>query len=280
MEYRVEHGGSGTGFHYWKGWLECPRKMQLLSTIPGSGSVSRALLVGTYTHAFLEIYYSGGLDRRGYDTRSVEFMQVSGEPWEPDEKARLEAERIFRGYRARFAPDGFGDVVGVERYLKVEGAENTNWLPPGVTLTGKIDLVVHMNKAQCERLKNERKLSLEPGYYIIDHKTAWGYNRDMITEYKHSLQFLTYGYLWNTCNPDMQVRGVLANILYKTTKPTFGLVFAWPNLDMENTERELILNNFYLQALIERAFAEDISVAKPLHCKWCPFFNTEDCRRY
>lgn len=233
-------GGSGFGISFWKNWMGCEKKALYLERISeavrnGERAPSlppkKALITGTVAHGFLELYYRLAVKNAKkalqLNTVAISFVDDAGDPLDVAEDARLQGERLFRAYRAVYPPDEIGEIVEVESLYKGKVVESAVQCSP---FTFKPDLVIHLDKAACKRLKKTRYLNdLLPGYYIVDHKTATE-NEFTDAMFKDEVQFSAYNLGWQWSHPKKELKGTLVNILGKGKRPEFRTIFIeFPN---------------------------------------------------
>lgn len=236
----IKSGGSGTGLSYYKKWVECPEKAYLDEQAKEQGwdrEKSFPLDVGNITHAFLELYYTRGAGQP-FDTASVEFVSDSGSGIE--ESARILAEKLFRTYRVRFPVTELGEIVAVEKLLPepAEKVGETEHLRQKAKIeeavgispyTMKTDLVIKLTARDCERLKHTRSIDVSPGTYILDHKTDYRRDANIVDKYLLEPQFTAYFLAWRAVYPRVKLNGVLVNILFKSSTDFMTLVVPPPD---------------------------------------------------
>lgn len=223
----IHTGGSGSGISYYKRWLGCSLKawFQEQPNLPPEESDN--LDIGTITHSFLKMYHARelGIEELG----RVQFQQANGSLYEFKPDVRLEAERLFRAYRANFKPTEFGKVVMVERQFP--GMDMTaGWAiakAVGVDpFTFQLDLGVKISEADCVRLRTTRQLDLPgPGFYIVDHKTEGRHDAFIVDKWMNELQFIAYPLGLHAALPSLDIKGTIVNIIYKTKVVDFQLLF-------------------------------------------------------
>ena len=194
-------GSSGKGISYYKMASKCPRKAQLITErkregIMGNGS--RASRIGTYFHGLANLYYSGVLDDS--------IIEVSDINYEQD---YLEAQRLWAGYlKARPGEQYFGEVLASEINFDGDLMEEKFDVP----LSAQMDLVVDMTQEVCDKLEETDNLTLEPGVYIIDHKTKQRKDPNALSSYTRNMQFTGYQLIYQAIKGE-DVKGMLANVI-------------------------------------------------------------------
>lgn len=224
--------GSGTGITYWLKWADCPERAYLdelaADNCEPTSMESEATKKGTILHAFLELYYKRGVGLP-FEVGAVHFQTMRGDASNEDEEARIDAERLFRAYRARFPANELGKIVAIEKLVPVIGdnamkarIEKAVGIAP---YTMKPDLVIKLSKRDCERLKRTRSIDLKPGFYLVDHKSdnsRWG-----IEKYLETHQFTAYFLAWEAAF-GVKLQGVLVNIVFTTKIPDFLTILVPP----------------------------------------------------
>lgn len=282
----VSSGGSGFGISFWKNWLGCQAKAMQLEELaaearakktPAKLTEDKALLIGTIVHSYLELYYSlPGQRALKLNTTAVEFMDDTGNKLDVVADARLEAERIFRIYRARFPPNELGKVISVEEQLEGDAIDQAVHCRP---FTSKPDLVVKIGQADIKRLKKTRRIDLKdlgPGYYAVDHKTG-GDGEYADEAYTNETQFTSQLLGLQAKYPRRAFKGLLVNVLPKDKRPDFRTVV----VPFPSSAKQQVL--FSMLALAQRrryeAYKADGRFAYPnvTHCfdyrKRCAFYD-------
>lgn len=197
-----EPGGSEHGLSTRLSYLGCRRKT-LYDQSKGSSGAAK---VGVIFHKMLEIYYSKKM-------KDVVFKYQEGVE-DPD---YAEALRLFNAYRENFPPTELGKVLGCEVLVETDDPTVVGVAP----YTGRIDMVVELDQEACDQLLETRKLSVNPGVYLMDTKTTSRMNKNLPLKYEHSLQVAAYQVLWNHLNPDTPCLGMIMNVVVRNKKPTF-----------------------------------------------------------
>jgi hypothetical protein len=120
-----------------------------------------------------EMYYRRQL-KASDNPRIIRYRDQLGTVVTPEDRARLEAERLFRAYRQKFKLTEW-QVVSIEESLPVSDKDKALVKEAVMGLdpfTFKPDLVVHMSPQQAEKIEVLSGEILEPGYYMVDYKTA------------------------------------------------------------------------------------------------------------
>lgn len=211
-------GGSGNGISKYLSLLGCIERktrgeawaaehdVDLESDEEGTASI------GTYFHALMESFY---LDKEA----AVPYETIA------NNEQLKEALRLYSYYRQRYHPHEFGKILACE--LDCPGENSTTAariadLYEGEAITARFDMVVCLDDDAVDYQKQRNGMELEPGIYIVDHKTK-RYSDDMlIHQVAHRTQFHHYQMMWNIANPDMPAKGLIANYAfrYKPDKKT------------------------------------------------------------
>lgn len=217
-------GGSGKGCSYWTSFLECPRAYQLdrraeRSSLPvindgpapvgssGGYPAGYDSSVGSLVHKLLEIYYTNS-----QEDYVLEFIDG------PENPAWEEALKIFSAYRDLYPPTELGEVIAAEQLFR-----STNQDLFGVPeFTGKLDLIVKIDDEAAEILMDTRPWLgfLDPGIYIVDHKTKKQKKKTLRSEARWSLQFTAYQMLYQERFPDLPLQGLIGNYIFRHKEPT------------------------------------------------------------
>lgn len=236
----VSGGSSGFGISFWKSWLGCQERAarmereyreRLRTKTPPPLSTNPALLTGTIVHALLEYYYSPPKERAlKLDTTAISYMDDVGDPLDVAAESRLDAEAIFRAYRVEFPPDELGKVVAVEKFV---GGEEVECALECAPFTCKIDLIVRIDKRAAHRLRRTRQIDIEPGLWLVDHKTDSFRNPLYESYYTDEVQFTAYMLAWYA-KTGTAPKGMLVNILGKQSRPRFEtIVIPFPSPDKQ-----------------------------------------------
>ncbi len=232
------HTLPGTGTPYGLGFYgtlqRCPAKAAKIHALGpdrycGSSGI-KALDVGALFHAYQLIYRKQGY----FETSRVRFAAA----WE--ESYVAEATRLFKAYRIEIPPDYWGKVVAAEVAApnfswdkknriwvvdKVKGARASRAVgAEGLPVTTRPDLVVKITTKDARRIKKFHGITVTPGYWMIDYKTASHIDGRLFQYYELSLQFRLYPLVWNATHPNQQVKGVIADIITKERHPQFHAI--------------------------------------------------------
>lgn len=277
--------GSGAGVSVHKRWLGCARQAYYYAKAASGDSECRrlekashttALLTGTIVHALLEMYYGRRRDKAlVMDVRAVSFMDDVGDPIDVTAEARLEAETLFRAYRVEFPPTELGEVVAVERLLKMDTLASAF----GCTLpiTAKVDLAVRLSKADVKRLMTTRAIKTHPGLWLVDHKTDTMKREWYREAFMNEVQFYAYMLIWEAVT-GKRPEGLIVNVIGKTKKhPTFeSLVVPYPTYS-----QQLATEVFFQSAQAAMKTRGMLPRPNITHCfaqRPCPFLSI--CTRY
>jgi hypothetical protein len=277
--HTISSQGSPWGLSTWRSIAICSRRAALDAQAKSERARSSADTIetqtGTIYHAFQEVYHSGELARED-DTTCIEFVQDGGH-WEPIEVARLKAEELFRGYRARYTAKYLGRVLHIEYPLDVS-ALDLPWKPAGMPLTGRIDKVVKISLRDSMRLQAAERINLPPGIYACDYKTEGSNSPNLGDRYRNMLQFSAYQLMWNALHPTKKLAGFLVQPAIKSSRPSYGLHYVPPVGEAE----ERIVRVFLERAYEE--FQRPAARANPTACfeynRPCYWLVTGACPRY
>lgn len=283
--------GTGTPYgisNYRQLAFGCGKKVSLRTAWENqTGAAAGNLGIGSITHAFLEMYYTPENDPN-FQASAVRFESVRGDP---EEEARLEAERIFRAYRARFPAGELGNNRYVEHYLP-QGKDGTEivdhdelvnlWAPVvefvGLPYTARLDMVIRVTPTDCKRIKKTRGLNLKPGHYLIDYKTAAWHSAHMENVYRRDVQFIAYHRAWNYLYPTKRLNGTIVIMLTKTKRPDqISLLIPAPNAADYKILR-------HTMTLARERLEEGKFSANPDRChdyfRTCDFLLDGQCKRF
>jgi len=227
VKYELRPGGSERGVSFYEGTLRCPLRQKLKKQMESKRvHIAGAAGTGTLGHGFLDLFHTKQIPRT-FDPAQVIYTAPKGYDLFIDEKARDTADRVCRFYRARFAPEHFGKVLGAE--IPLEAPADAPWLPEGLRLTGIADMAVRVNKKTSANLALSRLAHIEPGDYLIDHKFLGSAQPAKLASYLTSLQMIAYQLMW----PGKPLKGMLLNIVVTSAVPVFRLLYKGPPTDLE-----------------------------------------------
>ncbi len=228
-------GGTEHGLSAYETLVECPRKHYLASTVraqSGPQLFGGQSEVGTWMHAFLELFYRGS----PVDPAQVMFS-VDGMPIPYDAECRLKAIQTMRVYAERYSAFEFGRPLAIERAFS--NVTLTSGRDPVAEATGlpvytwRPDMIVTVTAEIADGIRANRGPSndsvgclIRPGTYMVDHKTLSANRDDSIARYEHSLQFMLYQVAHNALVDhgviDLpRVDGVILNFIVTTKTPQF-----------------------------------------------------------
>jgi hypothetical protein len=267
--------GSGTGTSYYGQWHYCPRKrylddLRIKMGLTTSMSDNENFAIGSVWHALMRIYFEDKVGR-GFDTQLVRFAHSRRRPWAPAERARIVGERLFKDFRVKYPQDIFGKPTAVEKLYK---ATKAPWLPEGMILTGRMDLETYATKNHAKRIFAEFGLPIEPGEYIVDHKSSGGPR--FLNSYEWSIQFVLYQLL----RRKKGIKGLLANVGIKSNPSQFRLIYIPP----PSQDQVKMATEWLLQA--KGFMSERPARCHAHHCydygsaQACPYGVSGECRRF
>jgi hypothetical protein len=221
-------GGSGFGFSSYRQWAKCGKAASLSAQAKESVSVEEyggsALEVGTLFHLLVEYYYRGDITEQNL---VLEFGQDSG--WKPSQEDLTEAMRLFQAYRTKYAPTELGDVLQVEvgygeGYGDRNSAQAVGEAVGIYPFSCRVDLVVSLSGLSAGRLGETRGITINPGIWLVDHKTAASEFKNAAELWENDLQMtgnvLAYNAQAKIDGRDL-AQGILINTIYKRKVPGF-----------------------------------------------------------
>lgn len=187
---------SRTGNSYWEVAQNCGERRYLSDQHKALVEASEVNVEdkrrGTYTHALLDFWLKGQVDRSLLlDAGPVQDLEY------------IEAVKMFKFYTEHFAKDYWGAYVASEVKLPVND-EHRGRIASRFghdEVTGAIDALYLLSAADAERLRATWPTlgALQPGLYAIDWKTAKARAGDDKASgaYSNSIQAKLYPLLWN-----------------------------------------------------------------------------------
>lgn len=263
--YTLEAGGSGhaSGIHYYMDFVKCPHRARMneASKLTRTDVLSNNeyFQIGTLYHALLELFYKpASLDNPDV----VVFRDGAGVTVTPEDKCLREAQRMFKAYKKVFRADEFEVVEQEECYPKNEEQAALIEQALGIRpFTFKPDMIVRCEtKPDCAN-----EYAFEPGYYMVDHKTAGRRDEHRLITRENSLQFQTYMAAWNALFPDRAVKGLLCRVGYKLKEPTFETIFV-------PAPTEFVLNGL-------RSWFEHVNAIRNAMPDWANLANCETANK-
>lgn len=222
-------GGSGTGFSHYRKVCKCPLKArhdkEVLLDGPQPISTTGAAATGTVFHQMAELYYGGEIDNAAVRCSDINW----GESFD-------EARRLFSAFlHAHPGRNYWGEVVSVEEAFDVGDTV-------GFPLTARMDLVVRVEEGHNRRLEltDVGETELEPGYYIVDHKTRGRAGSDAGLMYPRDLQFNGYQMIYKMKYPDRDLKGMIANEVIGTKVVKFRKYL----VPFPSEEEQNVVHNF------------------------------------
>lgn len=257
----IVQGGTEFGIHAYRDWNMCGRMAALKQEARGMAqSSSGNLLVGTYAHNLLAFWFQGGEipDSDIRDSLDIESPEI--DPFDhPGEWHKALA--LVEDFTSQNTRNVFGNVIAAEMQFRTYIA--------GAPFTGQIDLLT-----QVEEPSRISGYDVEPGHYIVDHKTAAAMNGDLIDRYLNDLQFTGY-WLGLSQTQNIQAQGTFVNVMVKTRIPQYRVILVPPPSETEIRA---------LENLICRAKNIDQDDTNPAACegpygKLCAFLLNGKCDR-
>lgn len=224
-------GGSGSGISYYLSATSCPRRAKLDKELREYEDMSdfSAAKAGVLFHLLAEAFYMG----ENWDG-VIELDQIQSNP------NMDTAMHLWKGYIKRFKADEF-NVVSCEELL--EFPAKTLFLAP---FTCRIDMVIDHPGGLL------RGYEVEPGIYLVDHKTGSKSAKQRELEYKHSLQFIAYQMAYQA-HHGIEPKGMLVNCVnrprrYRADRPLremkdedfYSYLIPYPSEEEQRVVREFI----------------------------------------
>ncbi len=221
--------------------MRCPRKHNLMKQnekLP-INQVSGMLATGVYFHGFMDLGLSGPM---GIKPEDVDFIDNGVDVSYSVERYRAEA--LFRDWVVEWS-EIFGSVfrcLGTEVTMPQteEQKEILNNLLSGLDRTMTWDAVLWVPEA-TPIISNSTYLMLEPGVYLLDHKTHEQNDSLRLDRYNTSHQFSWYSRAFQALFPDLEYRGMIVNSIIATKTPKFELYLVPPPTEQhfESTLRQM-----------------------------------------
>lgn len=226
---------------------------------------------GTFYHALQELWRTGKIDDK---------VIVSAEHLDYDFET---AVRCFVGYRNHYLGNrnNLGRVISAEvKYPHTpEQEELIKAAIGGLPFTIRYDLLTEITMDDCNRLAVHHGVALPgPGRYLVDYKLVYALSAVTMMQYTYDFQQLAYPVIYNLCNPDTPVRGMITDVMARVQKPEprhFALYLAHADENAHEIVRHGVLASF--------ANHTD-GRANPMGCigKYgpCRFLTSGQCPRY
>ena len=205
LSLAANSGGSGKGMSYYSVAARCGRKANLDTARREQFRDANAPAPATKNHFVVGSVYHKLQELAHGPVNDLPIIDLN-ERWANPNVA--EGVRLFKGWLRTWGAGFWGRTVAVEEHL-----EDTETF--GVPVTAALDMVVYMDTEACERAKR-RGLTLEPGHYIVDWKTADGPSNGVA--YSEGIQALWYCYVWNNQHPNMPVNGIIFDVVNKRSR--------------------------------------------------------------
>lgn len=191
---------SGTGCsHYMK---RCALQVHLDLGAPRESSFKAR--VGTVFHKLCEYHYSGTL--KDIILPLDDMADCNVDPVQ-------EALRVFAAYCQYFPMDEWGVVSTEELFPRAGNAHDVETMGNLIVdpFTMRLDMVISLNEAQVDAIRDRRGLDLLPGRYILDHKTTDKKDTQASVKYARHPQFTAYPACYNALFPETPVLGTIVN---------------------------------------------------------------------
>lgn len=202
--------------------LSCPKKYALYLE-HGFGPGTPAQMLGTVVHYLLRRYHAPAHD--------------SPKPEDCDETSWTLGQRVNLAYQGMIKPDQWGKTIAAEQEMIVKAEDSATIALTGwPMLSGRADLVTHVDLAKSDELMAKYDIFVPEGNYIIDYKTAGMKHDWAMQDIMNGLQPLHYAWLWSQLHRESPIAGTIILRLYhykgdlKSVDP-FVKVFDWQMVD-------------------------------------------------
>ena len=200
----MNQGPSESGFHFIQQFSNCQKKFYYTNIIGLEvAQPSPAIMFGVNMHvamaSWYEVYKSGLLLHnrviKAKEAFILEHNKCQDKYIEPGlfESDLYDGKNMIEEYGLRYC-DEVWVVRAIEKVIEYK-------FKSGLRITGRVDLVV---------------TSKEGRHYIVDHKTTKWAIASLIRELNKSDQASAYMFMWNKMHPEMQVCGVMFNIMRRS----------------------------------------------------------------
>ncbi len=220
----VQSKSSGTGASFYSSAAQCGMKSQLDSrfpweedneyetgqTTPTGRRKANGKRAGVFFHALQQFWRTGALDTG---------LIVDAEHNDYDFEL---AVRSFRNYRTYYLDNANnrGTVIDAEvKYPRTpEQVATVAAFFGGAPFTMRYDLLTGVTQAQAASIGTIDGVYLKPGKWLVDYKLLSGMDANRINEYLTGFQALVYPVVYNLCNPDSPVEGIMYDITARVAK--------------------------------------------------------------
>ena len=213
-----KHGGSTHGVSMYETAAKCGRLSNLKEKFRERTDAQRAeallraeepdaLEVGTAYHALQENGMRGQLEDIIWDQTDAAY-----------DMHFIEAVRLYRGYNEAWGSclNRWGaKLVGVEVPLGTnsQALQHEVLRRMGAPLTGRADAIIEI--VDVEAARENTGLDLEPGRYLLDHKTAGQKNAKQDWQFTFGNQSIAYAQLYNIEHPEAPIKGFLFDLIVR-----------------------------------------------------------------
>jgi hypothetical protein len=262
-----KYGGDEKDSHLWggsfyKAILGCPKRYFCERENDPDGGEDAAF--GTRFHTWLPRYH-----------KWIDEPLPALDP-EPLSEKTISEVTLAERYARRFSPQGFGSAIAVEQTLFME-VEIAGKLYP---FRGTLDAIVDITAEHALLLRVERGIIVDPGRYLVDHKTKKQRSQTIVTQYLSDPQFTGYYRLWEHHTGE-KLMGTLANILfkYKDDKPEgfMTLIIPPPDDTIDAIWRGIVKDGFERYQQFGPDHMNPIDACCFAYFRKCPCFD--DCPR-
>lgn len=274
----IKTGGSGRGISYYNTVMSCSRKARFMLEKEQTRKESYKLdsaFTGTIFHALMEMFYLHG-------TKFVVEIDQTGAQQE-----LTEAQRLLDGYSRFFAKDDW-ETVATEVLLPGTNEDGTLAFESetakkiGAVLgipefACRIDLVARVYKKHVDNIMGTRNVLLEPGIYLVDHKTAARREENRLFKFLNDLQMDTYMMAYNAAH-DEPCLGMLVNNVYRY-KALTAQAFETYLIPYPSEDRQAMIKEYLSEAFKRRH--DDIPNLSNCHSGYgsCQYLLDGSCSR-
>lgn len=276
--------GSGRGASFYEVAANCGRSLNLkmrhpdlwssddddgTSLTPTGRRKCNALRAGTFFHTLQELWRN--------QTLPADLVLDATEMVDYDFELAL---RAFRNYRARFGDNihNLGTVVATEEKYPADPAQAAMLKQVlGLDFTMRFDLLTYVSREDAERISSEREVAITPGRWLVDYKLVASISEKTYWKYAASFQGLVYPVVYNLCNPQAPVEGIMYDITARVQKAEPKHFALYTAITTEDSLEIVKTGLNYAKELL------DSNRANPLVCtsgySVCPFLKNGMCDR-
>jgi len=161
---------------------------------------------GTAVHSWLAAYHLG------HATESLPVMSDIAPP-----NGGCSAATLVTRYAKKVPQIALGVPCIVETRLRTDFEVSPGRYEP---LAGTLDWVADLKEHDCQVIRDTWGVDLEPGRYLVDHKTKKSHPGCLFDIFAYSSQFTAYHVLYNAYSQTFEddtdaLKGTLVNILFR-----------------------------------------------------------------